>query len=172
MNSPSMMTAYGHTFGFSFEQWKGNPNSWLLSSLRAFSCMTRHLVRYSDVIMGAMAPQITSLTIVYSTVYSDADQRKHKSSAPLAFVRGIPRCPVKYPAQRTSKAENVSIWWRHHAMGSLWCKSSTLHWEVGDCFDWTMRTNVSHIEAEAKSLPFRRRYFQINFLDRKCMNYA
>ena len=42
-----------------------------------------------DVIMGAMASQITNLTIVYSTVYSDADQRKHQSSASLAFVRGI-----------------------------------------------------------------------------------
>ena len=39
--------------------------------------------------MGAMASQITSLTIVYSTVYSGADQRKHQSSASLAFVRGI-----------------------------------------------------------------------------------
>ena len=37
--------------------------------------------------MGAIASQITSLTIVYSTVYSDADQRKHQSSASLAFVR-------------------------------------------------------------------------------------
>ena len=41
----------------------------------------------SDVIMGAMAPQITSLTIVYSTVHSGADQRKHQRSVSLAFVR-------------------------------------------------------------------------------------
>ena len=41
---------------------------------------------YSDVIMGTMASQITSLTIVYSTIYSDADQRKHQSSASQAFV--------------------------------------------------------------------------------------
>ena len=46
-----------------------------------------------DVIMGAIASQITSLTIVYSTIYSDADQRKHESSASLAFVRGIPWIP-------------------------------------------------------------------------------
>ena len=52
---------------------------------------------YSDVIMGAMASQITSLTIVYSTVYSGADQRKHQSSASLAFVRGIHRGPVNSP---------------------------------------------------------------------------
>ena len=49
---------------------------------------------YSDVIMGAVASQITSLTIVYSTVYSGADQRKHQSSASLAFVCGIHRWPV------------------------------------------------------------------------------
>ena len=41
--------------------------------------------------MTTMASQITSLTVVYSTVYSDADQRKHQSSASLAFVRGIHR---------------------------------------------------------------------------------
>ena len=47
--------------------------------------------------MGAIASQITSLTIVYSTVYSDADQRKHQSSASLAFVGGIHRGPVNSP---------------------------------------------------------------------------
>ena len=48
-------------------------------------------LHHNDVIMNVMASQITSLTIVYSTVYSDAIQRKHQSSASLAFVRGIPR---------------------------------------------------------------------------------
>ena len=52
---------------------------------------------YSDVIRGAMASQITSLTIVYSTVYSGAGQRKHQSSASLTFVRGIHRWPVNSP---------------------------------------------------------------------------
>ena len=52
------------------------------------------LCHYSDVTMGAMASQITSLTIVYSTIYSDADQRKHQSPALLAFVQGIHRWPV------------------------------------------------------------------------------
>ena len=47
--------------------------------------------------MCAIASQITSLTIVYSTVYSDADERKHQSSASLAFVRGIHRGPVNSP---------------------------------------------------------------------------
>ena len=52
---------------------------------------------YNDVIMSAMASQITSLTIVYTTVYSNTDQRKHQSSASLVFVRGIHRGPVNSP---------------------------------------------------------------------------
>ena len=52
---------------------------------------------YSDAIMGTIASQITSLTIVYSTVYSGTDQRKHQNSASLAFVRVIHRSPVNYP---------------------------------------------------------------------------
>ena len=47
--------------------------------------------------MSRMPSQITSLTIAYSTVYSSADQKKHQSSASLAFVRGIHRWPVNSP---------------------------------------------------------------------------
>ena len=47
--------------------------------------------------MSTMAAQITRLTIAYSTVYSGADQRKHQSSASLAFVGGIRRWPVNSP---------------------------------------------------------------------------
>ena len=54
--------------------------------------------------MGAMVYQITSFTIVYSTVYSGVDQRKHQSSASLAFVWGIHQWPVnsslKWPVTR------------------------------------------------------------------------
>ena len=57
-------------------------------------CCSDH---YNDVIMVAIASQITSLNIVYSMVYSAADQRKHQSSTSLAFVWGIHRWPVNYP---------------------------------------------------------------------------
>ena len=50
-----------------------------------------------DVIMSATASQITSLTTVYSTVFSSADQRKHQNSASLVFVRGIHPWPVNSP---------------------------------------------------------------------------
>ena len=54
-------------------------------------------LHYDDVIMSVIASQITSLMIVYSIVYSDADQRNHQSSASLAFVWGIHRGPVNSP---------------------------------------------------------------------------
>ena len=78
-----------------------------------FKSKHRH-PHYIDVIMTTTASPITSLTVVYSIVYSGADQRKYQSSASLAFVRGIHRDRWS-PAQRASNAENVSIWWRHHA---------------------------------------------------------
>ena len=52
---------------------------------------------YVDVIMSTIASQITSLTIVYSTIYSGADQSKDQSSASLAFVWGIHRGPLNSP---------------------------------------------------------------------------
>ena len=57
-------------------------------------CWSYH---YSDVIMSTMAHQITSLTIVYSTVYSGTFRRKHQISAPLTFVRVIHRWPENSP---------------------------------------------------------------------------
>ena len=67
-------------------------NEWRLSSLTHI-CTSRPgwVNHYIDVIMTTMASQITSLTVVYSTVYSDSEQRKHLRSASLAFVWGIHR---------------------------------------------------------------------------------
>ena len=65
--------------------------------LKGLHCIMEPLpsyFHYNDVIMGMIVSQITSLTIVYSTVHSGADQRKHQSSASMAFVRGIHRFPV------------------------------------------------------------------------------
>ena len=75
---------------------------------------------YGDIIMGAIASQITSLTNVYSTVYSDADQRKHQTSVSLAFVGKSPGND-DFPTQMASHAENVSIWWHHHAITQEQC---------------------------------------------------
>ena len=61
-----------------------------------FRTCTTHL-HYDDVIMTMLESQITSLTVVYSIVYTGVHQRKHQSSASLAFVREIHRGPVNFP---------------------------------------------------------------------------
>ena len=68
-----------------------------ISCTRIERCWVLQYIHYTGVIMGAMAYQITSLTIAYSTVYSGTDERKHQSSASLAFMRGIHRWPVNSP---------------------------------------------------------------------------
>ena len=60
--------------------------------------------------MIAIASQMNSLTIVYWTVYSGADQREHQSSASMAFVRGIQPLTGEVSAQMASNADNLSIW--------------------------------------------------------------
>ena len=68
------------------------------SDLDMNDCMDRMLSQhYGDVILSSTASQITSLAIVCSDVYSGADQRKHQSSASLAFERRIHRGPVNSP---------------------------------------------------------------------------
>ena len=67
------------------------------NSERMMILVTMMSIHYNDVTMSSIASQITSLTIVYSAVYSGADQRKHQSSASLAFVRVIHRGPVNSP---------------------------------------------------------------------------
>ena len=66
---------------------------------------TSQSMHYDDVIMGAIASQITSLTIVYSTVYSGADQSRHQSSASLAFVWKWPVTRKMFPF------DDVIMWW-------------------------------------------------------------
>ena len=75
--------------------------------------------------MGPIASQITSLTIVYSTVYSDPDQRKHQSSESLAFVRGINRGPVNSPhkwpvTQKMFPFDDIIM--RSDALLFTWCE--------------------------------------------------
>ena len=97
-------------------------------------------VHYNDVIMSAMAFQITGIAIVCSTVGSGADQRKYQSSASLAFVRGIHRLPVNSPLKRTATRKmfssddvimNAAHWlFLCHSWIHLWTKGfiSTHFW--------------------------------------------
>ena len=76
--------------------------------------------------MGAMESRITSLTIVYSTVYSDADQKITSKLRVTGLCEGNSQGTGKFPAQMASNAENVSISWRHHVHQHSWCLVSLL----------------------------------------------
>ena len=96
---------------------------------------------YGDAIMGEIASQITSLTIVYSAVYSGTDQRKNQSCAPLAFVRGIHRGPVNSPhkglvTRKMFPFDDVIM-----TKGALSCQRVWLR-ETGAGFDDIMTINV------------------------------
>ena len=84
-----------------------------------------HVVHYNDITMGMMVSLLTGVSIVFSNICSGAVQRKHQSSASLAFMRGIHRSPVNSLQKRASNAENISIWWFHYVyMASnscIWC---------------------------------------------------
>ena len=86
---------------------------------------------YNDVLMSGMASQITSLTIVYTKIYSGVDQRKHQSSASLAFVGGIQRWPHKGPLTRKMFPfdDAIVIWWKWNRLF------------ISDCF--LQRQNIS-----------------------------
>ena len=82
--------------------------------------------------MTTIASQLTSLTIVYTTVYSDADQNKHHSSASLAFVWGIHRgsvnSPHKWPVTRKMLPfDDVIMCKTHHTCPELWFVTSLFH---------------------------------------------
>ena len=124
------LSGYCHSCG-----WPCNARGWDIIRrsidlvLQQYPCCTTKkglinsiTVHYCDVIMGSITSQITSLTIVYLIVHSSADQRKHQSSASLAFVRGIHRrpgnSPHKWPVTRKmSPFEDVIT---RHQTASLW----------------------------------------------------
>ena len=89
---------------------------------------------YHDVIMNTMASQITSPTIVYSTVYSGIDQRKYQSSASLALVRGIHRPPVNSPhkgpvTRKMFSSDDVIMSLSWFVTGAVFGASCTsVHW--------------------------------------------
>ena len=104
---------------------------------------------YDDVTMSLMASQITSLTSVYSTVYLGADQRKHQSSAPLAFVWGIHRGPVnsthKWSVTRKKFPFDDVIMWTRSWDISRSCESSLIRAHT-----------LKHITSKSNPFPISR----------------
>ena len=98
--------------------------------------------------MSMMASQITSLTIVYSTFYSGADQRKLHITG---LCEGNSPVTVEFPAQRASNAENLSIWWRHPSDSSL--KSSSFRFG-GLSSHWCLKALNVHYRFLTISTPY------------------
>ena len=119
-------------------EWSTDPHLYRLSIVSAkcwwlpkyqlfLSCWRQHAnVHYSGVIMTPMASQITGVSIVCSIVCSAGTQMIYQSSALLALCEGNPPGTSGFPLKRPSDAENVSIWWRHHAFSfsRLWLESN------------------------------------------------
>ena len=86
---------------------QGNAMPCIVLPRFALFVWTKH--HYSDLIMSAMASQITGVSILCSTVCSGADQIKHQSSTSLSFVRGIHRWPVDSPPKRPVKRKILAL---------------------------------------------------------------
>ena len=87
---------------YCIQAWINSSKPWLIFLFGRIQqkiqlCIEKPTQHNSEVKMSMMASQITSVSIVYSAVYSGADQRKYQSSTPLAFVRGIHRWSVNSP---------------------------------------------------------------------------
>ena len=115
--------------------------------------------------MSAMTSQITGVSIIYSTVCSGADQRKHQSSASLAFVKGIHRWPVnsphKGPVTRTMFPFDdvimkyvelilITLIWQYSHLRQFpksvnWCRDSSRHVTVSGFVPLLMWDNCSQV---------------------------
>ena len=130
---------------------------------------------YNDVMTSAIAYQINGLTIVYSTVYSDADQRKHQSSVSLAFVRGIHRWPVnsphKGPVTRKVFPFDPVI------MGMVNTRLTSWEtWTITYAYGWTsnLRGNINAVRVvipAKQQYTFRKATFFASNITRHCNEY-
>ena len=88
-------------------------------------------IHYNDVIMGAMASQITSLAIVYlfNRLFRHRSTKTSKIRV-TGLCAGNSPVTDEFPAQRASSAENVSIWWRHHVLRHYTCHFGPVHQNI------------------------------------------
>ena len=87
-------------------------------------------IHYNDVIMSAMDSQITSITIVYSIVNSGTDQRKHQSSASVAFVKGIYRWLLNSPNKGPENLQLGCFWTSQRPSIPLIIKSCLINYII------------------------------------------
>ena len=114
--------------------------------------------------MGAMSSQITSIAIVYSTVYSGAD-KKHQSSVSLAFLRGIHGSPVNSPHNTPHEPQNTS----YLLFTELWYDLSTVLYNTSynACKHNTIEINIDVCFCRIEVTIVRR----ILFIDKELAQY-
>ena len=111
------------------------------------------LGHYNDTVISAMASQITSLRIVYSTVFAGVNQRKHQCSASLASVRGIHRWPVTSPhkAPVTRKMfpfDDVIMTWMSDWNPDEYCPWLLLHVVIsGHLYKQNVLQSAKHVPS-------------------------
>ena len=91
--------------------------------------------------MSAIASQITSVSIIYSIVCSAADQRKHQSSASLAYLTRINRSPVNSP----HKGPGV-VGWRAQTKTATGTETGTETDEAEGAIGDRMNENFAYVE--------------------------
>ena len=107
----SLQSKSGMLFLSQFPSFYHLPN---LSAVSKHVWAIVYVHQYNDVIIRAIASQITDISIVYSTVCSGTKQRKYLSSTSLSFVTGIPQWPVNSPHKGPVTQKRFLNWWRHH----------------------------------------------------------
>ena len=113
---------------------------------------------YNDVIMRATASQITSLTIVSSTVYSRRRSKKTSKLRVTGLCERNSSVTGEFPTQRASNAENVSIWWRHHEQVTMLTSKYTE-------MEMSFSRNFYHCSGNCRNdnKLFSLRWYMINF---------
>ena len=118
---------------------------------------------YGDVIMGEIASQITSLTIVYSTVYSDADERKHQSYASLA--RWIPRTSGQLRGKCFHLMTSSCCTWNPHLL--LWhIETENFADDEIDFLGWKLSITYSNLIEMGSQ---RSSWLKRNIVPKKCL---
>ena len=115
--------------------------SWRTDNGKAISC--HNVIHYNDIIMNAMASQITALTIVYSTVYSRRISKKTSKLCVTGLCAGNSPVTGEFHAQRPSNAENGSFWWRHHDMAENAARSIEIRNFQNDGGIWPLSSTCS-----------------------------
>ena len=111
MLRPGMSTVHKHTvLGYQWARCMRSTVVWKVSLFAGHN---------NDVIISTIASQITSLTIVHSTVYPRRRSKKTSKLHVTGLCEWNSAVTGEFPAQMASNAENVSIWLRHRVFWLL-----------------------------------------------------